>query len=68
MCPHLQRPHAAQAPAGLPADTESAFTVDASRVTFGAGALHEVGHRVALHLPDGGRVAVYTDTRVRRTE
>ena len=68
MCPHLQRPHAAQAPAGLPADTESAFTVDASRVTFGAGALHEVGHRVALHLPEGGRVAVYTDTRVRRTE
>ena len=68
MCPHLHRPHGAEAPAGVPADTESAFTVDASRVTFGAGALHEVGHRVGLHLPEGGRVALYTDTRVRHTE
>lgn len=63
MCPHL---HSAQA--HVEPDLESAFTVDASRVTFGPGALHEVGHRVASHLPHGGRVAVYTDARIRRTE
>src|SRR5215471_17205749 len=64
MCPHLHHAHVDPAPVEL----ESAFTVDASRVTFGAGALHEVGHRVAGHLPDGGRVALFTDTRLRATE
>lgn len=49
---------------------ESAFTVDASRVTFGAGALHEVGTRVAAHLTatataPGRRVALFTDARLR---
>lgn len=67
MCPHLHHAHVDSTP-GPTTETESAFTVDASRVTFGAGALHEVGHRVALHLPDGGRVALFTDARVRRTE
>lgn len=55
--------HAYAVEAGL----ESAFTIDASRVTFGAGALHEVGPRVAAQLdPDGGRrVALVTDPRLR---
>jgi hydroxyacid-oxoacid transhydrogenase len=62
MRPHLHHAHSE------PVDLESAFTVDASRVTFGAGALREVGHRVAPHLPDGGRVALFTDARLRHTE
>lgn len=63
MRPHL---HHAQAPE--PVELESAFTVDASRVTFGAGSLREVGPRVARHLSDGGRVALFTDARLRHTE
>jgi alcohol dehydrogenase class IV len=66
MRPHLHHHHHAQA------DLESAFTVDSSRVTFGAGALREVGQRVALHLSqdraEGRRVALYTDARLRHTE
>ena len=51
--------HLAAAAAGC----ETAFTVDASRVTFGAGALGEVGERArALGLR---RVALLTDPRVR---
>lgn len=43
---------------------ESAFTVDASRVTFGRGAIRELGPRcLRLGLQ---RVAVFTDARVRR--
>jgi alcohol dehydrogenase class IV len=63
MRPHLHHAHPAE-----PVDLESAFTVDSSRVTFGARALREVGPRVARHLPDGGRVALFTDSRLRRTE
>lgn len=62
MCPHLHHSQAEHV------DLESAFTVDSSRVTFGAGCLHEVGHRVAGHLSAGGRVALFTDARVRATE
>ena len=66
------RPHLHHAPADVEPDLESAFTVDSSRVTFGAGALREVGHRVALHLPQGpaqgARVALFTDARLRHTE
>ncbi|BBH17809.1 alcohol dehydrogenase [Nocardioides baekrokdamisoli] len=40
---------------------ETAFTVDASRVTFGAGALAEVGPRMAAHVRAGARVALMTD-------
>lgn len=54
-------PHEAATEAGL----ESAFTIDASRVTFGAGSLAEIGARVRAHLPDGGRVALFTDARLR---
>ncbi len=44
-------------------DCESAFTVDASRVTFGRGCLREVGARAnALRM---GRVGLFTDLRVR---
>lgn len=46
------------------AGCDTAFTVDASRVTFGRGALAEVGDRaraLAMH-----RVALFTDARVRR--
>lgn len=59
MCPHTEA-----AAAGL----ESAFTIDASRVTFGAGSLAEVGPRVRAYLPDGGRVALFTDARLRSLE
>lgn len=58
-CAHLRT-----AEAGL----ESAFTVDASRVTFGAGALGEVGARAAAHLEPvngAGRVGLVTDPRLR---
>jgi alcohol dehydrogenase class IV len=65
MCPHLHHRHAAESVA---VETESAFTVDSSRVTFGAGALREVGQRVALHAPPGARVALFTDARLRHTE
>jgi len=55
--------HARATDAGL----ESAFTIDASRVTFGAGSLAEIGPRVAARLaPDAGRrVALVTDSRLR---
>ncbi len=43
---------------------ETAFTVDASRVTFGRGSLREVGARARSH--GGSRVALFTDTRVRK--
>jgi alcohol dehydrogenase class IV len=53
-CPHLY---------ALEAGCDHAFTVDASRVTFGAGALGEVGDRArALGMT---RVALYTDRRLR---
>ncbi|GAB7002601.1 hydroxyacid-oxoacid transhydrogenase [Nocardioides sp. AN3] len=72
MCPHFPHAHAhAHAHAQdkvQHVDLESAFTVDSSRVTFGAGSLHEVGDRVAGHLRDGGRVALFTDARLRATE
>lgn len=42
---------------------ETAFTIDASRVTFGRGSLREVGARVRSH--GGSRVALFTDPRVR---
>lgn len=49
----------------IAAGCEQAFTVDASRVTFGAGALAEVGERArALGLR---RVALITDRGVRAT-
>ena len=49
--------------AALAASCDTAFTVDASRVTFGRGALAEVGDRVrALGLR---RVALITDARLR---
>ena len=66
MCPHFHHAHAAEPVP--PVDLESAFTVDASRVTFGAGALREVGDRLALHAPEGARVALFTDARLRHTE
>lgn len=59
--------HLYAAEAGL----ESAFTVDSSRVTFGVGALHEVGDRVAAQCAsrgDGRRVALVTDVRMRELE
>lgn len=43
---------------------DSAFTIDASRVTFGRGCLHEVGDRaVALGMK---RVALFTDAALHR--
>jgi len=53
-CPHLY---------ALEAGCDRAFTVDASRVTFGRGALAEVGDRLAAH--GARRVAVVTDPRLR---
>lgn len=47
----------------LEAGCETAFTVDASRVTFGKGALAEVGARVAAL--GVKRVGLFTDARVR---
>ena len=58
-CGHL---YAAEAGLG----GESAFTVDASRVTFGEGSLHEVGGRVAAR--GATRVALITDARMRELE
>lgn len=50
----------------LTADGESAFTVDLSRVTFGAGALREAGaHASALGCK---RVALFTDANLRKLE
>jgi len=40
---------------------ESAFTIDASRVTFGPRSLAEVGPRMAAHVRAGARVALVTD-------
>jgi hydroxyacid-oxoacid transhydrogenase len=54
--------HLYAAEAGL----ESAFTMDASRVTFGSGALVEVGDRMAAR--GAGRVALFTDARMRELE
>lgn len=48
----------------LEAGLEGAFTVDASRVTFGEGALHEVGDRVAAR--GAKRVVLVTDVRMRQ--
>lgn len=45
------------------AGCDTAFTVDASRVTFGAGALSEVGDRAHAH--GMRRVALFTDPRLR---
>lgn len=49
---------------------ESSFTMDASRVTFGTGALAEVGDRIAARITGGGarRVALFTDARLRELE
>lgn len=47
----------------IAAGCETAFTVDASRVTFGAGCLGEVGDRARAH--GMTRVAVFTDKRLR---
>ena len=47
----------------LEAGCEHAFTVDASRLTFGRGALGEAG--VRLRAMGASRVAVFTDVRVR---
>src|SRR6478672_3570414 len=48
------------------AGCDTAFTVDASRVTFGRGCLHEVGDRArALGMT---RVAVFTDPQLRKLE
>ncbi|HWB82122.1 MAG TPA: hydroxyacid-oxoacid transhydrogenase [Nannocystaceae bacterium] len=48
----------------IDAGFESAFTVDASRITFGRGCLHEVGERaVALGMK---RVALFTDGALHR--
>jgi hydroxyacid-oxoacid transhydrogenase len=54
--------HLYAAEAGL----ESAFTIDASRVTFGSGSLAEVGDRMASR--GARRVALFTDARVRDLE
>lgn len=43
---------------------ETAFTVDASRVTFGPGSLAEVGPRMASYVRPGARVALITDPAV----
>jgi hydroxyacid-oxoacid transhydrogenase len=53
-CPHLY---------ALEAGCDHAFTVDASRVTFGRGALGEVGARIAAL--GARRVALFTDRRLR---
>ncbi len=47
----------------LAAGLEQAFTVDASRVTFGRGALTEVGDRIRAL--GARRVALFTDRRLR---
>src|SRR3954447_17130902 len=54
--------HLYAAEAGL----EGAFTMDASRVTFGSGALAEVGDRMAAR--GARRVALFTDARLRQLE
>jgi hydroxyacid-oxoacid transhydrogenase len=48
------------------AGLESAFTIDASRVTFGSGSLREVGDRIAAR--GAKRVALFTDARLRQLE
>jgi hydroxyacid-oxoacid transhydrogenase len=53
-CPQLE---------AIAAGCETAFTIDASRVTFGAGALAEVGDRARAH--GIRRCAVFTDRTVR---
>jgi len=53
-CPHLY---------ALEAGLEHAFTVDASRVTFGRGSLGEVGDRARAL--GASRVALFTDGRLR---
>src|ERR1700733_9584454 len=49
--------------AAIAAGCDTAFTVDASRVTFGRGALAEVGGRVRAY--GVRRAAVITDARLR---
>jgi len=53
-CPHLE---------AIDAGLETAFTIDASRVTFGAGSLREVGERARAH--GIRRAAVVTDATMR---
>ncbi|MGK2875439.1 MAG: hydroxyacid-oxoacid transhydrogenase [Nocardioides sp.] len=50
------------------AGMESVLTIDASRVSFGPGALAEIGPRMRVHLPDGGRIMLVTDPRLRAHE
>jgi alcohol dehydrogenase class IV len=50
---------------GGPEEAETAFTVEASRVTFGRGCIAELGERCRAH--GLRRVAVITDVRVRAT-
>lgn len=45
------------------AEGDSAFTIDASTLTFGAGCLNEIGDHARTHKMT--RVALYTDKRVR---
>jgi alcohol dehydrogenase class IV len=59
-CWHYYAPNAAGDPAGDPC-----FTVDASCITFGRGALGEAGS--ALRLYGCRRVALFTDPRVSQT-
>ena len=47
----------------IEAGCDTAFTVDASRVTFGAGALAEVGARIRSH--GATRIALVTDRQLR---
>ena len=46
---------------------EAAFSIDASSIVFGRGALRELGEQVAT-LTAGRRVALFTDPRVRALE
>ncbi len=62
-CRHLVAAAAGLDTTGAAAGGDTAFTVDASRVTFGAGALAEVGDRARAH--GMKRVALVTDARLR---
>jgi alcohol dehydrogenase class IV len=44
--------------------TESAFSIDASSIVFGRGALHELGDHVRALSRTGARVALFTDARL----
>jgi hydroxyacid-oxoacid transhydrogenase len=43
---------------------ESAFSIDASSIVFGRGALHELGDHVRALSRSGARVALFTDPRL----